>query len=437
MASKRRERGLWEFFLEDPEKAEAETWGGRGPGINRRGFLKNSATALGAVLGTGIPFIDSSPTGWIPAALAETNEPFEIPGKNGLVLLNDRPINAETPPHLLDDAVTPFDRHFVRNNGLPPVLDKSDIEQWVLTVDGEVHKPLSLSLEQLKKFKTITQQVVVECGGNGRAGFYPPAKGNQWTFGAVACPSYTGARLMDVLKEAGVKPSAVYTGYYGKDTHLSGDPSRIPISRGTPIAKAMDPHTMIAWEMNGKPIPELHGYPLRLVTPGWPGSTSIKWLHRIWIRDREHDGPKMTGHAYRLPRYPVEPGQEVPDKDMEIIESMPVKSMITFPKTQLAHQKGKPLEVRGHAWAGDLTVKAVDVSIDFGRTWIAAQLSDPATPCAWQHWKAQVHFPVGGYYEVWARATDSKGTMQPMVAPGWNPKGYLNNAMHRIAVRVA
>ena len=241
MASKRRERGLWEFFLEDPEKAEAETWGGRGPGINRRGFLKNSATALGAVLGTGIPFIDSSPTGWIPAALAETNEPFEIPGKNGLVLLNDRPINAETPPHLLDDAVTPFDRHFVRNNGLPPVLDKSDIEQWVLTVDGEVHKPLSLSLEQLKKFKTITQQVVVECGGNGRAGFYPPAKGNQWTFGAVACPSYTGARLMDVLKEAGVKPSAVYTGYYGKDTHLSGDPSRIPISRGTPIAKAMDP----------------------------------------------------------------------------------------------------------------------------------------------------------------------------------------------------
>ncbi len=435
--SSKRERGLWELTRQDAEKADAEIWGRSGPGISRRGFLKNSATTLAAVLGASIPFLDSMPTGLIPVALAESAEPFEIPGKNGLVVLNDRPMNAETPAHLLDDEVTPFDRHFVRNNGLPPVLDKSDIEQWALTVDGEVHKPLSLSLDQLKKFKPITQQVVVECGGNGRAGFYPPAKGNQWTFGAVACPRYTGARLMDVLNEAGLKSSAVYTGYYGKDTHLSGDPSRIPISRGTPIAKAMDPHTMIAWEMNGKPIPELHGYPLRLVTPGWPGSTSIKWLHRIWVRDREHDGPKMTGHAYRLPRYPVEPGQDVPDKDMEIIESMPVKSLITFPKTGLAHKKGKTLDVRGHAWAGDLTVKAVDISIDFGVTWIPAKLNDPATPYAWQRWKARIDFPVGGYYEVWARATDSKGAMQPMVVPGWNPKGYLNNAMHRIAVHVA
>ncbi len=432
----RKERGLYELYQEDPEKAEAEI-GGSGFSVSRRGFFKKGSTVLAALLGTQIPFMKNLPSGFLPVALADAEEPFEIPGKNGLVVLNDRPINAETPAHLLDDKVTPVDRHFVRNNGLPPdVSDPSDIAAWTLTVDGEVHKPLQLTLDQLKRFPKQTLQLTVECGGNGRAGFYPPAKGNQWTFGAVASPRYTGVRLKDILEEAGLKSSAIYTGYYGKDLHLSGDPNRVPISRGTPIQKALDPHTLITFEMNGKPLPALHGYPLRLVTPGWPGSTSIKWLRRIWVRDREHDGPKMTGYAYRIPKQPVEPGVHVPKADMKIIESMPVKSLITLPKSGLSHQIGKPLAVRGHAWAGDLSVSNVALSIDFGATWISTQLKQPANPFAWQHWQASVVFPGPGYYEVWARATDSAGTMQPMVMPGWNPKGYLNNAMHRIAVRV-
>ncbi|MZG31001.1 MAG: sulfite oxidase [Nitrospinae bacterium] len=396
------------------------------PNSSRREFLKLSGlSALAVTTDLTLPFLQSS--------FADPLDDLTIPGKNGLRVLNNRPLNAETPPHLLDDVITPNDRHFVRNNGLVPEIDKTG---WTLTVDGEVHNPLALTLEQLKRFKQYTYALQIECGGNGRAGYTPPAKGNQWTYGAIGCATYTGVRMKDVLQSAGLKSSAVYTGYYGGDPHLSGDPNKIPISRGTPISKAMDEHTLIVWEMNGQPLPALHGFPLRVVTPGWPGSTSIKWLKRIYVRDREHDGPKMTGYAYRVPRYPVSPGTHVPKEDMKIIESLPVKSLITFPKSRLNWNLKKSLLVRGHAWAGDRSVKAMHVSIDFGANWLAVSLAPPVNRFAWQNWNTAIDFPGKGYYEIWARATDSAGEMQPMVVPGWNPKGYLNNAMHRIAVNV-
>ena len=402
---------------------------------SRRSFLKHSGlAALTVALSAPIPFFRNMPAGLIPVALADTEDESEIPGKHGLVVLNDRPINAETPPHLLDDSITPNDRHFVRNNGHPPF--DTEASQWTLTVDGEVHRPLTLTLDQLKRFKHYSYALQVECGGNGRAGFNPPAKGNQWKFGAIGCARYTGVRLGDVLRKAGLKDSAVYTGYYGNDLHLSGNPDKPTISRGTPIAKAIEDHTLLAWAMNGKPLPALHGFPLRVVTPGWPGSTSAKWLKRIWVRDRVHDGPKMGGYSYRVPKYNVAPGTKVPEKDMQIIESMPVKSLITQPKTRLQIKKGQTLKVKGHAWAGERNVSHMHVSYDFGATWIVASLKDPVNKYAWQDWQVNLKLPEHGYYEVWARATDSAGVMQPMVVPGWNPKGYLNNAMHRIAVTV-
>jgi DMSO/TMAO reductase YedYZ molybdopterin-dependent catalytic subunit len=234
-----------------------------------------------------------------------------------------------------------------------------------------------------------------------------------------------------------MKDDAVYIGYYGADTHVSGDPKKVVISRGVPISKAMENESLIAWAMNGKDIPMLHGYPLRLVTGGWPGSTCGKWLNRLVIRNKVHDGPKMTGMSYRVPAYPVAPGTKVPEEDMAIIESMPVKSIITSPKTgKIVAQMNEQLEVKGHAWAGDLTVKKVEVSIDFGATWQNCDLKSPKNRLAWQNWSGKVKFPQTGYFEIWARATDEKGTMQPMVVPGWNPRGYLNNACHRITVKV-
>jgi len=402
---------------------------------SRRSLLKSAGVfSFAAALGAPIPFARFLPAGLVPVALAQSaDEARRL--KPGLTLLNDRPINMETPPHLLDDDVTPAARLFVRNNGLPPNVGNVADADWRLQVDGEVETPLDLSVADLKsRFEAVTLQLQLECGGNGRKFFRPGASGNQWTFGAVGCPEWTGVRLRDVLNAAGVKDTAVYTAHHGADAHLSGDPEKAPISRGVPIAKAMDEHNLIAWAINAERLPALNGYPLRLVVPGWPGSCSQKWLAKITLRDQVHDGAKMTGSSYRVPAYPVAPGTAVPDEDMVIIQSMPVKSLITFPKTGARVKPGEAFEVRGSAWAGDNDVVGVDLSTDFGATWRPAELKALANRYAWRRWRANITLPAAGYFEIWARAIDDSGRAQPPVTPGWNPKGYLNNMQHRVAV---
>lgn len=425
------ERGLFAYFEKDVERADKRFFG-RVAHSDRRGFLRGAGLAtMGAMLGTAIPFHRNMPSGLIPVAFAQDDV---LTGKDGLTLLNDRPVNAETPPHLLDDAITPTARHFIRNNGAVP--EDMDAASWKLTVDGLVDNPMELSIEDLKsQFETMTMALTLECGGNGRAFFDPPASGNQWTYGAVACSEWTGVRLKDVLAKAGVKDNVVYTAHVGADTHLSGDPDKLPISRGMPIDKAMTDNILIAFAMNGGELHPMNGAPLRLVVPGWPGSCSQKWLKRIWLRDVVHDGPKMTGTSYRVPNRPVAAGEEVAKEDFVIIERMPVKSLITSPATNAELGSGA-LEVRGHAWSGDRTIDRVDVSFDFGATWKQADLDAPANDGAWQNWKTSITLPQAGYYEIWSRATDSAGEAQPH-AIAWNPKGYLNNSMHRVAVRLA
>ena len=188
-------------------------------------------------------------------------------------------------------------------------------------------------------------------------------------------------------------------------------------------------------EMTEEDIPMQNGYPLRLMFGGWPASTCGKWLKRIVIRDREHDGEKMTGHSYRMPRYPVAPGTKVPKEDMVIIEAMPVKSLVTFPKSGITHPLAETLIVRGHAWVGEGAIASVEVSMDFGITWKTAELDKPVNRYAWQQWRTELTLPIKGYYEIWARATDDRGRSQPMVLPGWNPEGYLNNSCHRLAIQ--
>ena len=411
-------KGTHDAFPDSREEPHRRTFEAAA-GVTRRGFVAGAG-----LLGMTIPFHCG-----MPAAFASEDV---LTGKDGLTLLNGRPISAETPAHLLDDAITPTARHFIRNNGLPPGdVDASD---WTLTVDGLVNRPATLSIDELRmQFDVVTMALTIECGGNGRAFFDPPVGGEQWTVGAVACSEWTGVRLADVLKKAGVKPGAVYTAHYGADTQLSGKDGESPISRGVPIDKAMTDNVLIAFAMNGGPLHRQNGAPLRLVVPGWLGSCSHKWLRRVEVREQVHDGPKMTGTSYRVPRYPVAPGDTVPDEDFDIIERMPVKSLVTSPEHGTAAPR--EVEVRGHAWSGDRTVSAVEVSIDFGRTWITAELEGPVNPGAWQNWRRQIVFPQAGYYEVWSRATDSAGDKQPF-AIDWNPKGYLNNSVHRIALRV-
>ena len=431
-------RGIHRLYAENPLEADMKLWGRVVDPVSRRGFLRGSGlVAMSAAVGATIPFAKFMPGGLIPAALAQSTAAFEIPGKDGLTVLNDRPINAETPAHLLDDRVTPASSLFVRNNGIPPVK-ATNANEWTLELGGEsCVEPKTLTVADLKEnFEHHTLQLQLECGGNGRSEFYPPARGNQWTTGAVGCPAWTGVRLKDVLDYCGVKENAQYVAYEGADTHLSGDPGKRPISRGVPMHKALENESMIVWAMNDEPLPLLHGHPLRLLCAGWPGSVSGKWLTRILIRDRVHDGEKMLGQSYRVPCKPVAPGTAVADEDMCIIESMPVKSLITFPRSGISHAVQESLQVRGHAWAGDRSVARVFVSIDFGASWQNTGLEQAVNRLAWQHWSTTVEFPQPGYYEVWARAVDDTGKSQPMVLPGWNPRGYLNNACHRIAVGV-
>ena len=287
--------------------------------------------------------------GLIPAAWGGVEQ--NLLPKPDMLVHSEQPFNGEFAPHLLNDDVTPTARHFVRNNSsIPERAKKGDLNGWQLTIDGEVHKKLALSMDDLIRFPQVTMQAVVECAGNGRSLFTPKVDGTPWIRGAVGCSEWTGVRLHDVLKAAGLKATAVYTGNYGADLPIgSGE----QFSRGIPIEKAMDEHTLIALKMNGEDLPAAHGFPARLIVPGWIGSSMQKWLNRLWIRNRVHDSEKMSGYSYRVPAYPPVPGSKPPKNEMVIATSGKVKSLITKPQSKTAVKIGTPVKVRGHAWGGE------------------------------------------------------------------------------------
>ncbi len=404
---------------------------------SRRGFL--SKIGKGAILagmgafGAGCESFDRGVLGreLIPIVL----EDARLAGlpKPDMTVHTEFPFNGEFAPSLLNDDVTPSERHFVRNNsGIPERAVNQDLAGWKLTIDGEVKKPLSLSMRELNQFPQTTMQAVLECAGNGRSLFEPKVGGTPWRRGAVACSEWSGPRLRDLLQAAGVKSSAVYLGCYGEDIPNDGSE---PFSRGIPIEKALDEHTLIATMMNGEPLPAAHGFPARLIVPGWIGSAMQKWLTRIWARDIVHDSSKMTGYSYRVPAYPTAPGETPPVEDMVIATAWKVKSLITRPQEYVELKPGASLSARGHAWAGENEIEKVAVSTDFGQQWQEARLTPPANRYAWYHWEADLSFPIRGYYEIWARAYDDKGAAQPFKQP-WNPKGYLGNVIHRVPVLV-
>jgi sulfite oxidase len=432
------ERSVQELYRDDPERADALAFG-------RRGALKGAAlAAMGAAVGGTIPFAGRMPEGTLPAlfarpAAAQGAAPqiLRMDGKGPLVLQGERPLNAETPEHLLDEPVTSYANFFIRNNGGVPDA-AAEPRAWKIRVDGEVNTPLELTVGELEsRFPLVTRQLQMECGGNGRSFFAPQTRGNQWGNGAVSNGEWTGVRLRDVLQAAGLKDTARFTGHFGADPHLSGDPNRAAISRGMRIQKALDEDTLIAIRLNGQPIPQLHGAPVRLLVPGWPGSLSQKWFTRITLLAEPHRGQGMGGTSYRVPVRPIVPGSDNNGRDFSDMESMPVRSILS----SHAHGSRLPagtraLDLRGAAWAGDLSVRAVDVSVDFGATWTAMQVAAPANRHAWQRWTGRVALPSDGYFEIWYRATDSEGRMQPFQAANWNPQGYGANPISRAAILV-
>jgi sulfite oxidase len=355
--------------------------------------------------------------------------------KPELLLLDTPELNAETPAHLLDDDITPTTRLFARNTGATPEVGDAEIAAWTLRIDGCVRTPGEWTIYGLKQeFETVTETAVIECAGNGRALFPQPAGTVLWRHGAVGCVRWTGVRLRDLLRACEVLPQAVYTGHHSPDLYLDG--SGPAISRGLPIGKALAPETLVAFALNGEPLPALHGGPLRLVAPGYPGASFQKWLTRVEVRDREHDGERMGDGHYRMPRAPLRPGEPFDPAQFEIITDMPVKSLITAPRDGFSAPAKQPLHIRGHAWSGHVPVGAVELSFDGGRSWRAASLGPLPGRFAWRRFEFALPDPPAGEFEVMARATDTEGRAQPLDSVPWNPRGYLNNMCHRVRGRL-
>jgi len=349
--------------------------------------------------------------------------------RNDLIVRSDSPTDFETPVHLLDKSwITPNDVHYVRSH-LPTPAIRPD--EWNLTIEGEVNQTLKLTMNDIHSFREVSQTVTLECSGNGRAFADPPVPGLQWEKGAVGTARWTGISLRDVLAKAQLKTAARHAVLNGADTPPRTTPDFI---RSIPIEKATHPDTMIAYRMNGTDIPINHGFPLRLIVPGWEAAASTKWLTSIRVSEAEAPGFFMQT-AYRIPNRPVAPGASVDPKDMVPYTALDVKSIFTYPLEGAAVRTGASIELRGFAWAGEADITRVDVSTDFGRTWTAAALDSEKARYTWRRFRYSWKPPRHGSFVAVSRATDSQGRTQPVVA-SWNPAGYIYNVVDKVRINV-
>jgi len=362
------------------------------------------------------------------AAMAQTDRPFVVPGKRPMILHNEFPEDLEALPEYLDTWLTPVDSFFVRQHLPRPKMDAASFR---LAVGGQVNQKLSLSLDELRRLPQHTVPATLECAGNGRGNFRPRVPGLQWTKGAIGNAEWRGPRVADVLARAGAASGAAFCDFNGADAGVAKTPDFI---RSIPMRKVMQEATILALEMNGQPLPELHGFPLRLIVPGWDGASWVKWVNSIDVSAVSHPGFYMAT-AYKYPRNPVAPGQAVKPEEMEVLEGMAVKSFFARPAPQSRHALGAAVGLSGAAWAGEERITRVEVSTDGGMHWANATLSRQDFRFAWRTWTYEWKPSRPGYQTLCCRATDSAGRTQPIDA-SWNPPGYLNNSIERLGVVV-
>ena len=363
-----------------------------------------------------------------PAELfAQTQTAAQRYGKDKLIVRSLRPPDFETPVALLDSFITPNDLFYVRSH-LP--IPQVDAAAFSLKVGGEVNAPLTLSLDEIKKLPAVTITTTLECAGNGRAFFAPALAGIQWEKGAVGTARFTGTRLSEILKKAGTKTTGVNVEMHAADRPLGTMPAFV---RQVPMAKAMHPDTIIAWDMNGQAIPLPHGSPLRAIIPGWEGAYSVKWLNALNVIAKDSDS-FWVATGYRYPNRQVAPGAAVDAKDMEPLTGLVVKSLITTPANGASLAVGKVL-VGGFAWAGENDITKVDVSIDNGATWQPTRLTGEQARFSWRRFEFELNATKPQSYLILSRATDSKGNSQPAVSQ-WNPSGYLWNQYDSVRVEI-
>ena len=361
-------------------------------------------------------------TAWAVAGLPVVTP---APDTAGLVVHRTRPLNCETSiPALIGGVIMPNARFYVRNHFETPQLDPAS---WRLEVSGLVERPLRLSLRDLHHMRSETLMATLECAGNGRSGFDPPADGEQWQLGAVSTAEWTGVPLVEVLDHAGLTPQAPEIVFRGADQGNVGeaaDPTRF--ERSLPVTDAGHPGSLLAYAMNGEPLPLEHGYPLRLIVPGWYAVASVKWLTEI-----EAIGSSFTGF-FQAKRYVYETERDG-TVACEPVRLQQVRSVITQPSAGQEIPAGD-LVVRGVAWSGAAPIDKVEVSIGTG-PWQNARLIGQRHRHSWQWWELLTQIDSPGQTTLRARATDLAGRTQPD-RPHWNRLGYGGNAVQNVPLLI-
>ncbi len=351
--------------------------------------------------------------------------PASVQEQARLVIVKREPFNAEATVDALRQARTPTANFYVRSNFSMPHVET---ETWHLRLAGAVREPLDLSLAELKSLPARSFSVTLECAGNGRLGFLPLPQGEPWGFGAVGTAIWTGVPLAHLFERAGLSRSVVEVLFTGADTGVpSGGEQTISFARSLPLAKALHGDTLLAYEMNGEPLPHEHGGPVRLLVPGWYGMASVKWLDEITALEEPYTG------FYQRDRYVLDYPDD-PGPQPEPVQSMQVRASITSLQPGETLQPG-PRLVTGFAWSGAGGVASVEVSVEGGAPWQPARLVDPAVPYTWQRWEFDWDATKLGRHAVRARATDVYGNVQPDIAR-WNRLGYCNNAVQPVVVEV-
>jgi DMSO/TMAO reductase YedYZ molybdopterin-dependent catalytic subunit len=399
--------------------------------MNRRSFVLAAAgssvltfswrRAIGAGLSSGA----------IEAGVLEAPQ-----GKAPLIRRSLRPPNFETPVDLLDNAITPNRAFFVRwhLSEIPEV----DAAKWRLKVGGPAAATAAeYSLDDLKKgFDPVELVAVCQCSGSRRGLSDPHVPGVQWGYGAVGNARWKGVRLRDVLAKAGLKKEAVEIAFDGADHGVTN--ATPDFQKSIPVWKAQDENTLLAWEMNGEPLPHLHGSPLRVIVPGW---TSTYWMKMVTSIDAL-DKPLATfwmNTAYRVPKGKFAFADRFLTQESDTstpITEMVVNSLITSVKDGQKVAVGQDVEIRGIAWDAGWGIRSVDVSADGGITWATAELGQDLGRFSFRTWKIMVRPPKPGEYPIMARATNRQGMTQTAELI-FNPPGYHNNVMQRIVLVAA
>lgn len=347
----------------------------------------------------------------MPITIEEKRRPprTEMQTSGGMIIRQKEPENLEFRFETLRDFLTPADEFYVRCHFAQPDLDA---KTWRLSVEGEVANPLQLTFEALRKMPTRIITAVLECSGNNRVFLTPKAVGVPWELGAVSNAEWTGVPLKSVLEHAGIKPGATEVIFEGADSGEPSDepknPEPTPFARSLPLQKALDPDALLAFEMNHKPLTRAHGFPVRLIVPGYYAMASVKWLTRIIVTDKP-----FTGY-YQTFEYAIfEPSHGIPS--LTAAGEMEPKAQIARPMVREVIPPSSEYRVHGAAWGGNSPIAKIDISVDAGRQWQPANLVGDPVPHSWRLWEFDWRTPSRPCScTLMARATDEAGRVQPM-----------------------